>query len=124
MSRAPYLLMGARQGYRLGHQQVYAPDHMLLDGLEDAYEKGRHMGYFAEKCAQQYQITPAALKTILLASLSNVHETPLTMAILKRKSLQCQSFKKNKPRLSVLIKALFRRSQNIPRLVTRFSNRW
>ncbi len=55
MSRAPYLLIGARQGYRLGHQQVY--DHMLYDGLEDAYEKGKHMGYFAEKCAEKYHIT-------------------------------------------------------------------
>lgn len=54
MSRAPYLLIGARQGYRLGHQQVY--DHMLHDGLEDAYDKGKHMGYFAEKCAEKYQI--------------------------------------------------------------------
>lgn len=57
MSRAPYLLIGARQGYRLGHQQAY--DHMLLDGLEDAYEKGRHMGYFAEKCAKEYKISRA-----------------------------------------------------------------
>lgn len=55
MSRAPYLLPKARQGYRLGHQTVY--DHMLLDGLEDAYQPGRHMGYFAEKCAAQFNIT-------------------------------------------------------------------
>lgn len=55
MSRAPYLAMGARQGYRIGHQALY--DHMLLDGLEDAYDKGRHMGYFAEKCAEEYKIT-------------------------------------------------------------------
>ncbi len=54
MSRAPYLLTKARQGYRLGHQTLY--DHMLLDGLEDAYEPGRHMGYFAEKCAAQFNI--------------------------------------------------------------------
>lgn len=67
MSRAPYLLTGARQGYRLGHQTLY--DHMLLDGLEDAYEKGRHMGYFAEKCAQQYQISRAAQDEFALSSI-------------------------------------------------------
>ncbi len=54
MSRAPYLLIGARQGYRLGHQHIY--DHILYDGLEDAYDKGKQMGYFAEKCAEKYQI--------------------------------------------------------------------
>ena len=64
MSRAPYLLIGARQGYRLGQQTVY--DHMLLDGLEDAYEKGRHMGYFAEKCAEKYQISRACSRCLCL----------------------------------------------------------
>ncbi len=67
MSRAPYLLMGARQGYRLGHQQVY--DHMLLDGLEDAYEKGRHMGYFAEKCALEYRINRESQDNFALSSI-------------------------------------------------------
>lgn len=67
MSRAPYLLPGARQGYRLGHQQVY--DHMLWDGLEDAYEKGRHMGYFAEKCAKKYHISREAQDKFALASI-------------------------------------------------------
>ena len=46
MSAAPYLLMKARFGYRLGHNQVY--DHMMMDGLEDAYDKGKAMGVFAE----------------------------------------------------------------------------
>lgn len=55
MSNAPYLLPKARQGYRIGHAEVL--DHMLWDGLEDAYEKGRHMGYFAELCAQKYGFT-------------------------------------------------------------------
>ncbi len=66
MSLAPYLLPGARQGYRIGHQTIY--DHMLLDGLEDAYEKGRHMGYFAEKCAQKYNISRAEQDAFALAS--------------------------------------------------------
>lgn len=52
MSNAPYLLLKGRQGYRLGNQQLY--DHMTFDGLEDAYDKGRPMGYFAEQCANKY----------------------------------------------------------------------
>ncbi len=55
MSNAPYLLDRARAGYRMGHRKVL--DHMFLDGLEDAYEKGRLMGAFAEDCATQYQFT-------------------------------------------------------------------
>lgn len=55
MSNAPYLLPKARAGYRVGHQQVL--DHMLLDGLEDAYEGGRPMGDFGEATAQAYQFT-------------------------------------------------------------------
>lgn len=55
MSNAPYLIPKARQGYRLGHGAIV--DHMLLDGLEDAYDKGRPMGYFAEQCAKKYQLT-------------------------------------------------------------------
>jgi len=52
MSNAPYLLDKVRKGYRLGHQTV--KDHMLLDGLEDAYDKGKHMGLFAEETAEKY----------------------------------------------------------------------
>jgi acetyl-CoA C-acetyltransferase len=55
MTNAPYLLPKARAGYRMGHQQVV--DHMFLDGLEDAYDKGRLMGTFAEDCAAQYGFT-------------------------------------------------------------------
>ena len=57
MSNAPYLLPKARSGYRLGHGQLQ--DHMFLDGLEDAYERGRLMGSFAEDCADQYGFTRA-----------------------------------------------------------------
>ncbi|MFG1424186.1 acetyl-CoA C-acyltransferase [Roseixanthobacter liquoris] len=57
MSNAPYLLPKARAGYRAGHAQVL--DHMLLDGLEDAYEGGRPMGDFGEATAQAYQFTRA-----------------------------------------------------------------
>jgi len=55
MSNAPYLLDGARQGLRMGHGRML--DHMFLDGLEDAYEKGRLMGTFAEDCAQSHGFT-------------------------------------------------------------------
>jgi acetyl-CoA C-acetyltransferase len=55
MTNAPYLLPKARAGYRMGHQQVL--DHMFLDGLEDAYDKGRLMGTFAEDCAAKYAFT-------------------------------------------------------------------
>ena len=55
MSNAPYLLTKARSGYRLGHGNII--DSMLLDGLEDAYDKGKLMGYFAEETAKHYKIT-------------------------------------------------------------------
>jgi acetyl-CoA C-acetyltransferase len=68
MTNAPYLMPKARTGYRMGHQTVY--DHMFLDGLEDAYEKGRLMGTFAEDCATTYQFTRAAQDDFALASLA------------------------------------------------------
>ncbi|WP_019139826.1 acetyl-CoA C-acetyltransferase [Noviherbaspirillum massiliense] len=58
MTNAPYLIPKARGGYRIGHAMMY--DHMMLDGLEDAYEKGRSMGTFAEECAAKYQFTREA----------------------------------------------------------------
>jgi acetyl-CoA C-acetyltransferase len=67
MTNAPYLLPKARAGYRMGHQQVV--DHMFLDGLEDAYEKGRLMGSFAEECADRYAFTREAQDAFAVASL-------------------------------------------------------
>ena len=55
MSNAPYLLTKARSGYRAGHDRLF--DHMMLDGLEDAYEQGRAMGSFAQCTADDYQLT-------------------------------------------------------------------
>jgi acetyl-CoA C-acetyltransferase len=55
MSNAPYLLRKHRSGARIGHDAVY--DHMMLDGLEDAYDSGRAMGTFAEDAAREYQFT-------------------------------------------------------------------
>ncbi len=57
MTNAPYLLLKGRGGYRMGHDKVY--DHMMLDGLEDAYEAGRSMGTFGEDCAAKYSFTRA-----------------------------------------------------------------
>jgi acetyl-CoA C-acetyltransferase len=66
MTNAPYVLPKARGGYRLGHGQIF--DHMFLDGLEDAYEKGRLMGTFAEDCAGNYGFTREAQDTYAIAS--------------------------------------------------------
>jgi len=68
MTNAPYLMPKARGGYRMGHQSVQ--DHMFLDGLEDAYDKGRLMGTFAEDCAAKYSFTREAQDEFALASLS------------------------------------------------------
>ncbi len=69
MTNAPYLLPKMRGGARIGHGQVV--DHMFLDGLEDAYDKGRLMGSFAEDCAESYQFTREAQDEYALQSLSN-----------------------------------------------------
>ena len=68
MTNAPYLLPKMRNGARLGHGAVV--DHMFLDGLEDAYDKGRLMGTFAEDCAEAFQFTRAAQDEYALTSLS------------------------------------------------------
>ncbi|TLP65851.1 acetyl-CoA C-acyltransferase [Parasedimentitalea maritima] len=72
MSNAPYLLPKMRGGARIGHNQVI--DHMFLDGLEDAYDKGRLMGTFAEECADTYQFSRQEQDEFALRSLSNALE--------------------------------------------------
>ncbi|KRW96319.1 acetyl-CoA C-acyltransferase [Paracoccus sp. MKU1] len=72
MSNAPYLLPKARGGYRMGHGQVM--DHMFLDGLEDAYDKGRLMGTFAEDCAEAYQFTREAQDEFAISSLTRAQK--------------------------------------------------
>src|SRR6266700_3681461 len=67
MTNAHYLLPKARAGYRMGHQQVI--DHMFLDALEDAYDKGRLMGSFAEDCAAKYGFTRQEQDKFAVASL-------------------------------------------------------
>jgi acetyl-CoA C-acetyltransferase len=72
MTNAPYLLPKARGGLRLGHGAVL--DHMFLDGLEDAYDKGRLMGTFAEDCAQHFQFTRADQDAFAIASLTRARK--------------------------------------------------
>jgi acetyl-CoA C-acetyltransferase len=67
MTNAPYLLPKARSGYRMGHQQVI--DHMFFDGLEDAYDKGKLMGVFAEDCASKYSFSREEQDNFSVASL-------------------------------------------------------
>lgn len=66
MSNAPYLLPKARQGYRYGHATVF--DHLALDGLEDAYERGKAMGTFAEDCVAKYGFSRAEQDRFAIAS--------------------------------------------------------
>ena len=72
MSGAPYLLERARSGYRMGHGRVL--DHMFLDGLEDAYDKGRLMGTFAEDCAQAYGFSREQQDAFAIASLARAQK--------------------------------------------------
>jgi acetyl-CoA C-acetyltransferase len=89
MSNAPYLLPKARGGYRLGHGQML--DHMFFDGLEDAYQKGRLMGTFAEECAESYGFTRQAQDAFAIQSTTRAQKaineglfkweiTPVTVA--------------------------------------------
>jgi acetyl-CoA C-acetyltransferase len=89
MTNAPYLLPKARGGYRMGHGAVV--DHMFFDGLEDAYEKGRLMGTFAEDCASSYAFSREeqdawALRSLVRAKTANEDGsfaweiTPVTVA--------------------------------------------
>ena len=71
MSNAPYLLDRARASYRMGHGRTI--DHMFLDGLEDAYDKGRLMGTFAEDCAEVYQFTRQEQDSYAPASLESAN---------------------------------------------------
>jgi acetyl-CoA C-acetyltransferase len=72
MSNAPYLLPKARGGLRLGHGEV--KDHMFLDGLEDAYDRGRLMGTYAEDCADKYRFTREAQDRYAITSLTRAQE--------------------------------------------------
>ena len=88
MTGAPYLLQKGRGGYRIGHDRIF--DHMMLDGLEDAYEPGRSMGTFGEDCAAKYSFTRAQqdafatasverAKAAIAAGAFNAEITPVTV---------------------------------------------
>ncbi len=68
MSNAPYLLNKGRVGYRAGHDRIF--DHMMLDGLEDAYEPGRAIGDFGEAAVEAYQFTRADQDAFAIESLT------------------------------------------------------
>ena len=72
MTNAPYLLPRARGGYRFGHAMMY--DHMALDGLEDAYEKGTAMGVYAERTAEKYGFTRAQQDEFAVTSLTRARQ--------------------------------------------------
>jgi acetyl-CoA C-acetyltransferase len=78
MTNAPYLMLKGRGGYRMGHDRIF--DHMMLDGLEDAYEAGRSMGTFGEDCAAKYKFTREAQDAFATASVQRAKKATETGA--------------------------------------------
>ncbi len=72
MTNAPYLMLKGRGGYRLGHDRLF--DHMMLDGLEDAYQAGRSMGTFGEDCAARYNFTREQQDAFAMASVQRAQD--------------------------------------------------
>jgi len=72
MTNAPYLLKKGRGGYRMGHDQIF--DHMMLDGLEDAYQPGRSMGTFGEDCADKYRFSREAQDAFAITSVQRARQ--------------------------------------------------
>ena len=72
MTGAPYLMLKGRGGYRMGHDKIY--DHMMLDGLEDAYQAGRSMGTFGEDCAAKYSFTREQQDAFAMASVQRAQQ--------------------------------------------------
>jgi acetyl-CoA C-acetyltransferase len=124
MTNAPYLLPKARGGLRMGHGQVI--DHMFYDGLEDAYDKGRLMGTFAEDCAQKYAFTREAQDQFAITSLERAQKankegwfawelTPLAIKVGKEEKFietDEQPFKANLAKIPTL-KAAFRKDGTV-----------
>src|SRR4029077_8523061 len=114
MTNAPYLLPKARSGLRMGHGQVI--DHMFYDGLEDAYDKGRLMGTFAEDCAQKFSFSREEQDNFAIASLKRAQQankegwfaweiTPLAVKAGKEQKfleMDEQPFKANLDKISTL----------------------
>ncbi len=78
MTNAPYLMQKARAGYRIGHDRIF--DHMMLDGLEDAYEAGRSMGTFGEDCAAKFGFTRDQQDEFAITSASRAQNATATGA--------------------------------------------
>jgi acetyl-CoA C-acetyltransferase len=78
MTNAPYLLLKGRGGYRMGHDKVY--DHMMLDGLEDAYQAGRSMGTFGEDCAAKYCFSREAQDAFATTSVKRAQQATVSGA--------------------------------------------
>jgi len=124
MTNAPYLLPKARSGLRMGHGQVI--DHMFYDGLEDAYDKGRLMGSFAEDCASKYQFSRAAQDEFAIQSLKRAQQanregwfaweiTPLAIKVGKEErfvEIDEQPFKANLEKIPAL-KPAFRKDGTV-----------
>jgi acetyl-CoA C-acetyltransferase len=124
MTNAPYLLPKARAGLRMGHGQVI--DHMFYDGLEDAYEKGRLMGTFAEDCAQKYSFSRSSQDEFAIASLQRAQKankdgsfawelTPMAIKVGKEEKFvenDEQPFKANLEKIPTL-KPAFRREGTV-----------
>src|SRR5574343_255468 len=72
MTNSPYLMLKGRGGYRLGHDRLF--DHMMLDGLEDAYQAGRSMGTFGEDCAAKYNFTREQQDAFAMASVQRAQD--------------------------------------------------
>ena len=81
MTNAPYLLQKGRGGYRMGHDKIF--DHMMLDGLEDAYEPGRSMGTFGEDCAAKYNFTREQQDAFAIASVERAKAATASGAFAK-----------------------------------------
>jgi len=75
MTNAPYLMLKGRGGYRMGHDRIF--DHMMLDGLEDAYQPGRSMGTFGEDCAAKYSFTREQQDAFATASVERARHATL-----------------------------------------------
>ena len=124
MTNAPYLLPKARAGLRMGHGQVI--DHMFYDGLEDAYDKGRLMGTFAEECASKYQFSREAQDAFAISSLTRAQNankdgsfawelTPLAIKVGKDEKfieMDEQPFKANLAKIPTL-KPAFRKDGTV-----------
>ena len=118
MTNAPYLLPKMRSGARLGHGQVI--DHMFLDGLEDAYDKGRLMGTFAEDCASAFQFTRSDQDDYALASLSRALDAQKTGAFLGEIALVTVSTRKGESVVDADEQPASARPEKIPMLKPAF----